>query len=99
MAYILVRHDVENFDEWKPHFDDHDDFRVESGQQSYQLYRTESDPNALVMLFEFDTMANARSFAQSDDLREKMTEAGVQGEPEIAYLEQIAAKTGTEQSA
>ena len=99
MAYILVRHGVEIFGEWKRHFDDHDDVRVESGQQSYQLYWTDSDPNDVVMMFEFDTMANARSFAESDDLREKMAEAGVQGEPEIEYLEQITAKTGTPPSA
>jgi hypothetical protein len=45
-----------------------------------------------MILFEWDTLENARNFSQSQDLKDKMQEAGVIGTPEIRYLEQIEKK-------
>jgi hypothetical protein len=88
MPYILIDHTVEDYDEWKPHFDDHASTRAEGGSQGGQLFHKEGKPNEIVGLFEMDSLENAHEFV-SDDLREKMQEAGVVGEPDVQFLEKI----------
>jgi len=89
MPYILIRHQVEDFDAWKSLFDDHAETRAEAGSKGGQLFRTTEDPEDLVALMEWDSVENARSFAESSDLAETMREAGVVDEPEVAFLESI----------
>jgi len=86
MAHILVIHGVEDYAKWKSVFDEDDSRRKTSGGGNYQLYRSDSDPNQIVVLFEWDTVANAQKFAESDELRERMEEAGVTGRPDIYFL-------------
>lgn len=89
MTRILIRHRVDDYDEWKPVFDEHRETREEYGVQGGQLFRTADDPDELVILFEWDSLENARAFVESDDLREAMERAGVVGEPEVRFLEKI----------
>lgn len=93
MVHVLIRHAVEDYDRWKPYYDDNARARQESGSLGYRLFKSAADPNELVMLFEWDSMENAQSFFDSSDLREVMTEAGVRGEPEFQFLEELEAKT------
>jgi quinol monooxygenase YgiN len=98
MVKVLIQHDVADYDEWKPHFDEHDEVREEHGQQGYQLFRATDDENHVVALIEFDSMDNARSFVDSTALRKKMAEAGVQGDPEMTFLEQVETVQQSRQS-
>lgn len=99
MAYVLIRHEVADFDEWKPYFDDDDDRRIEYGQQSYKLLRGSENPNDVVMLGEVDTMENARALVESEELPKIMKEAGVKGEPEISFFELVEEKSVPQPSA
>ena len=89
MAYILVRHKVENYAKWKPLFDEHMSTRKASGSKSGMLLRNAHDPNELVVLFEWDTLEHAQQFAQSEDLRQVMQRAGVVDQPDIYFLEKV----------
>ena len=89
MPYLLIDHTVQDYQEWKPHFDDHASTRAEHGCEGGQLFHKEGDETEIVALFEWDSLENAREFAASEDLHEKMDEAGVVGEPELQFLEQI----------
>lgn len=89
MPQILIRHEIADFDAWKSVFDEHASTRAEYGSQGYHLFRDAERPNDLVMLFEWDSMANAESFLEESDVEEKMGEGGVVGEPEIVFLEEI----------
>jgi hypothetical protein len=82
MPYLLIDHTVDDYDKWKPYFDDHASTRAESGSGGGQ-------PNEIVALFEWDSLENAHEFAASADLRETMKEAGVVGEPDLHFLEKI----------
>ncbi|WP_440988679.1 hypothetical protein [Haloarchaeobius baliensis] len=93
MVRILVRHTVESYDAWKPHFDEHERTRQEYGSQGYQLFRTSDDSNDIVALMDWDSTENARRFLEDSDVREVMSEAGVVGEPEIAFLDEVESKT------
>lgn len=93
MTYVLIRHEVADYDAWKPYFDDDDDRRVEHGQRGYQLFRDSENPNEIVMIGEFDREDDARAFIESEELPEIMAEAGVQGEPEIRFVDLAEEKT------
>lgn len=89
MPYLFVQHEVEDYAEWKPGFDDHDATRVEFGQQGYRLFRAADDPNNVYMMGEFDTVENAQAFVEESDVKERMAELGVKGEPQVAILEEL----------
>lgn len=89
MVYVLIRHEVRDFDDWKPIFDEHDDTRIEHGQLGYQLLRGAEDDSEIVLLTEFDSVENAQAFMESDDLRERMETGGVVSEPEIVFLDEV----------
>lgn len=92
MATILIRHTVEDFEQWKAGFDDHDSTRTEFGQLGYQLYQGSGNPNEVVVLLYWDSAENAVRFMEESDLAEVMEEAGVVGEPEIQFLDEVEAK-------
>ena len=89
MPHILVRHKVDDCAKWKQSFDDSIDFRKAGGEKSYQIFQTIEDPNNLVLLFEWNNIANAKRFLESSELQEKMQQAGVSGKPEIFFLEKV----------
>ena len=90
MAYMVVRHSVQDYDAWKSVFDSVRDLRKRNGEMSYQILREDNGSNALVALFEWDNLDNARRYAASPELKEAMQRAGVTGKPEISFLEEAA---------
>jgi len=88
MAQFLVHHKVEDFNKWKPYFDQHSDFRAQNGSKGGKVFKSISDPNEVFVLFEWDSVDNAKKFTQSDSLREVMKEAGVLGMPELHFIEE-----------
>src|ERR671938_1594791 len=88
MPYMLVRHTVEDYERWKPGFEEHGATRKESGSKGVRLFRNADDLNETVILLEWDDLENARQFAQSDDLRETMQRLGVAVQPDILFLEE-----------
>ena len=89
MPYLLVRHKLEDYDRWKPAFDEHGATREQNGSQGGRLFRNVDDPNETVILLAWDDLDNARRFAQSDDLRETMQRAGVAEQPDVYFLEEV----------
>ena len=89
MPYVLVRHKVEDYAKWKPVFDEHGPARKASGCKGGQLFRSADDPNELVVLLEWNEMANARQFFQSDILRQAMQRAGVTDQPDVYFLDEV----------
>ena len=87
MAHLLVIHTVEDFDRWKAGFDAHAGTRRASGGGDYQVLRNTQNPNEVVVLFNWESVAKAQAFAASDDLREAMQKAGVVGRPNIYFLD------------
>lgn len=85
-AAIVVRHRVADFDRWKVAFDEHEDARVAAGILGHHLNRAEEDPNLVTIYLAVADVDGARSFAESDDLRNVMEQAGVVGEPELMWM-------------
>ena len=94
MPALLIRHKVTDYATWKPVFDEHDATRRAHGCQGGRLFRNAADPNEALILLEWDDLSRARLFAQSDDLREAMTRAGVADEPDLWFLEEADLPSG-----
>ena len=60
MAYMFVRHSVQDYEAWKSVFDSVGDLRRRNGEKSYQILRQENGSKELVALFEWDSLDNAR---------------------------------------
>ena len=86
MASMLVQHKVKDFAMWKKVYDSQAALRTSSGELSDQIYRDESNPNSLTVVFKWDSLANAQKFAHSPDLKAAMEKAGVVGPPNIQFL-------------
>ena len=91
MPVVLVRHKLQDYDAWKPGFDQHGSTRQASGSRGGRLFRNADDPNETFILLEWDGLEKARDFAQSDDLRETMQRLGVADQPDVYFLEEVEA--------
>src|ERR671921_1145996 len=77
LAHLLIRHQVQDFDQWQPAYDAHQQARAAAGLQDLHLWRNGDDPNDIFLLFEVADVDKARTFVESKDLNERMTTAGV----------------------
>jgi hypothetical protein len=83
---MLIQHNVRDYDEWKRGYDAHLPKRTEAGMTEKCLACDSDDPNDVTMLFEVADLDLARSFADSDDLRETMQRCGVISKPDVQFL-------------
>jgi hypothetical protein len=48
MQYVLIIHEVQDYQSWKAIFDQAADLRKEAGERSYQVLKYENNPNQIV---------------------------------------------------
>ena len=84
--YVLIRHKVRDFSQWKRGYDAHLPKRNEAGLTEKHLLRGASDPNEVIILFEAKDLKRAEDFAGSADLKEAMQKVGVMDKPDIYFL-------------
>ncbi len=88
-VYVFVKHKVEDYGRWKPLYDEHGAVRKKLGSTGATVYQVQGNPNELVIMTEWPDMESAQSFAQDPNLPQVMQRAGVIGQPEIYFLEQV----------
>lgn len=88
MPHLLIRHKVQDYDAWKPAFDEHGAFRRSAGSRGGLVFRNAEDPNEVLILLEWENLEGARQFTAADDLRETMQRAGVADQPDFYLLEE-----------
>ena len=93
MASMIIRHRVADYDAWKSAFDEHQAMRAASGITSHTLHRDADDPNAVTVVAKVTDIGRAKAFATSPDLREVMGRAGVQGAPDIWFVDDAEEKS------
>ena len=77
MPHVLVHQRIEEFDRWKEVFDRLAPARAAASCRSTALFRNLEDPHEVVVLFEFDDLAQAREHMSSPELRAAWQAAGV----------------------
>lgn len=88
MIRMFVRHDVADYDVWRKAYDDFDETRVPMGVKGQAVFRSVENANDVTVWHDFDSTEQAQAFAQSEELRSAMQDAGVQGAPQIWMVEQ-----------
>ena len=86
MAFVLVRHKVRDYAKWKRAYDAHAAMRRKAALRQKALLRSVRNPKDVLILFQAASLAKAKKFTSSANLRKVMKEAGVVGRPEITYL-------------
>lgn len=85
MAFALLRHKVSDFTAWKTVFDSIADVRAKAGEKSAQVIQVDGDPNDVMIVFSYDSLDAAKAFLGSNDVKQAMSNAGVQGAPDIVF--------------
>ena len=92
MPYVLIIHEVLDYESWKIIFDQAADIRKKAGECSYQVLHYENNPGKIVHFSIWDSLADAKAFFESERLVKIRKEAGVKT-PEFIFLEQLEAGT------
>jgi heme-degrading monooxygenase HmoA len=89
MQHVLVQLKLQDFGRWKPVFDEFASRRQAAGCKGGRLLQKSDNPNEVVVLFDWDELAKARRFFESDEVRQGMQRAGVSGPPHVQYLKEV----------
>lgn len=88
-AALIVRHRVANFENWKKVFDSMVDIRRSHGWISAAVFRDAADPNIVTVVNRVKDVDGAKRYGGSPELRAGMEKAGVQGPPDVFFLEEV----------
>jgi quinol monooxygenase YgiN len=88
MKYVLIIHEVQDYETWKKIFDAAAVRRREAGELSYQVLRDAHNRSKIVHFSKWASLVDARAFFESLALEEIRKQAGVVS-PELIYLEQL----------
>ena len=87
MVYIIIRMEVDDYDNWRKVFDNDVNFRKSGGEKSVQVFRGVKNPNEVVFVREWESLEKWKQFLSVKVAEEKGKKAGVRGEPVIYILE------------
>jgi quinol monooxygenase YgiN len=92
MVYVIGELKLENYDKWKPVFNERSTIRKEAGSKEARLFRNSDDQNEVMILFEWDNKENAKKYMESATLQKTLQEAGIK-KLKVTYLEEIEKTT------
>ena len=86
---MFVRHKVSDYSNWKRIYDEFASVRKEKGVTGASVHRDANDANTIFVTHQFKDLTAARAFADSEELKSAMANAGVAGPPEIWFAEDV----------
>jgi hypothetical protein len=89
MIYLLLHHEVADYSAWKTVFDSSLDWRTKHGERNCRIFRGVQNPNELTLMFEWENVEKAREFMALDELKTRMSKAGVKSTPRVEYLTEM----------
>ena len=89
MQYVLIIHEVEDYELWKQVFDRAADIRRAAGERTYQVLKYQNNSRKIVHFSAWTSIEDAQHFFESPKLVKIRQEAGVKS-PDFIYLEEIA---------
>ncbi len=93
MPLLLIRHRVADYAAWSTVFAEQEIVRRANGSRGERILHADADPREILVLLEWDDLERARLFVDSDDLQGAMRRAGVIGDPEFWFLEDVDSTT------
>lgn len=89
MVHVLVHHKIADYNRWKTAFDSDLTARKRAGEVGFRVFYNAEDAHDIFLLSDWESADQARTFMNSKELKDRMAQAGVQGAPEIRYLEDV----------
>lgn len=89
-ALIMVTHKVQDFQVWKKVYDSTAAWKPGYGWKQGTVFSVDGDPNNVMVIEEFGSMDQAKTFAGSSELKAAMGKAGVMGPPEVRFVTSVA---------
>lgn len=89
MARMFVRHPVADFAKWHETYKSVADFQKSNGVTAEEVYQSADNPNDVTVIHDFASANEAKAFAENEELKKIMTEAGVAGPPTIWITEEV----------
>jgi len=90
MPYLIVRNKVKDIEKWKASFEQHSKARQANGSKGGLFLQNVNDPNETIFVLEWDNLESAMKFAQSEDARSALMEAGLADTPSVFFLREIS---------
>jgi hypothetical protein len=90
-AFVLLH--VADYEKWKSAFDSVQATRQAASVTGHSVHRDPDDPNTVIIALRTRDLAATRAFAESDDLRRIMRDAGVDAPPTFWFGDDIEEKT------
>ncbi len=88
LKFVLIIHEVEDYEAWKVIFDQSSSMRKDAGENSYQVMSFIDQPNNIVHLSVWSSHQNAKVFFESEEVIKIREKAKVK-KPQFIYLEQL----------
>lgn len=83
MALLTVQHTVQDYPAWRAVYDALAEVQRDWGVMDESVHQLDSEPNTVLVLHHFATVAQAQGFLTSRELQDAMHRAGVQGTPRV----------------
>jgi ABC-type sugar transport system substrate-binding protein len=87
---MFVRHEVADYGAWRKSYDAFAPTQKKLGVTYQAVYQSTDNPNDVTVIHDFHTLAKAKSFAASAELKAAMEKSGVKGAPQIWYTTKAA---------
>ena len=84
---VLVTHEVEDYEKWRPLFDEDESDRAAAGMITLGVGKDKDNANMISIMFALDDLDKAKEMMASEELKTTMQEAGVIGEPTFKWME------------
>ena len=82
---MIINQKVKDYDAWKKVFDSHKQTRMDAGLTDRAVGQFVDDPHIVSVVLAISDLKKAEDFSKSKDLKDKMKEAGVEGEPDMFF--------------
>jgi hypothetical protein len=86
---LIARYTVADYAAWRRIYHELMPLRVEHGYTAQQVMHIPNNPNDVVAVHSFPTVAQAEAFADDPRLKAAMERAGVSGAPRIEIYEDV----------
>ena len=89
MLHVIVRVTFEDYEKWKPIFDEAGSLRKAYGSKGVGVFRNREKANEALIFGEYEDLEKVRQLFQSQEFREATKRADVSGPPVVIFLEQV----------
>ena len=90
---LVIMHKVADFGKWKTAYEAHDSIRTAHGLRNYVLGRGMDDSNMVLVALKMDDINKAKELVGSQEMKDRMKNAGVVGVPTFEYIQHTMSDT------